>query len=89
MSATDKLRDQITIALKTLSWLNTNGFKPLNQQAGNFSKPVILIEASSKCVHIQRRYGAEVIGRGKNEAGAFKHWQANVDGCHVEWMEVV
>ena len=89
MSAADQLRNQIALALKTVGWLNTNGLRPLNQQAGNFARPVILIEASGKCAAIKCRYGAEIIGRGNNEAGAFTHWQANIDGCHVEWMEVV
>lgn len=89
MSATDKLRDQIALALKTVGWLNINGFKPLNQQAGNFPKPVILIETSGRCGAIKRRYGAEIIGRGVNELGAFTHWQADLDGCLVEWLEVV
>lgn len=88
MITADQLRDQIRLAWRTVGWLSTNGFKPLNQQAGNFPKPVVLIEASGKCVHIQRRYGAEIIGRGVNELGSFNHWQADVNGCHVEWMEV-
>jgi hypothetical protein len=62
---------------------------PLNQQAGNFAKPVILITACGKCQYLRRRYGAEIVGRGKNELGTYQQWQADVDGCLVEWMEVV
>ena len=88
MSAADQLRDQIATALNVVQWLAVNGLKPLNQQAGNFAKPVILIESCGKCQLIRRRYGAEMIGRGVNEIGNYERWQADVNGCLVEWMEV-
>lgn len=88
MKKPNKLCDQVDLALKTLRWLVTNGCKPLNQQAGNFPKPVILIEHNATCQHIRRRYGAEIIGRGNNELGPYANWQADIDGCLVEWVEI-
>lgn len=85
----DQLRDQIALALKTVSWLVINGIKPLSQDAGSGPKPKIMIEASNKCVNIRRRYGAEIVCRSQNRLGVFQHWQANVDGCLVEWKESI
>ena len=88
MTAAD-LRDQIAIALNAVSWLAVNGIKPLNQQAGNFAKPVILIEHSPKCQLIRLRFGAEVVGRGTSEQGHWLRWQAEKNGCLIEWFETV
>lgn len=84
-----KLQQQVATAMATLQWLIGHGFTPLNQQAGDFPKPVILIEACGKCDFLRRAYAAEVIGRGSNALGTYANWQADVRGCLVVWMEVV
>lgn len=89
MSTAAELRDQIAIALNTIGWLAVNGIKPLNQQAGNFAKPVILIEHSQKCQQLRLRLGAEIVGRGTSEQGCWLRWQAEKNGCLIEWFEVV
>lgn len=88
MTGTVALRDQIALSLKTVCWLCTNGFVPLSQRAGCAGKPIITIAHSGKCALLHRRYGSEVIQKGVNELGCFKNWQADVNGCLVEWVEL-
>lgn len=88
MSTADLLRDQLTHALHALQFLAREDYEPVTQQAGS-GKPVIEVRACPKCQQLRRRFGAEIIGVGHDERGRWQRWQAEINGCLVEWVEVV